>query len=130
MIHRGHIEYLRFCKAQGDVVVVGLNSDNSVRALKGPQRPINNQHDRATVLSGLETVDFITIFDDASVRGLIEKVRPDVLVKGADWGSKEGVVGSDFVESYGGKVLLAPLVQGRSSTATIEKIKALQAGES
>ncbi len=128
VIHRGHIEYLRFCKAQGDVVVVGLNSDSSVRALKGPGRPINNQHDRAAVLSGLETVDFITIFDDPSVLTLVRKVKPDVLIKGADWGSKEGVVGSDFVESYGGKVLLAPLVQGKSSTGTIEKIRALQAG--
>ncbi len=130
VIHRGHIEYLRFCKAQGDVVVVGLNSDSSVRALKGPSRPINTQFDRATVLSGLETVDFITIFDDPSVLGLVKKVKPDVLIKGGDWGGKEGIVGWDFVESYGGKVLLAPLVQGRSSTATIEKIKALQAGES
>jgi len=130
VIHRGHIEYLRFCKAQGDVVVVGLNSDSSVRAIKGPERPINSQFDRAAVLSGLETVDFITIFDDPSVLGLVKKVKPDVLVKGGDWGGKEGVVGWDFVESYGGKVLLAPLVQGRSSTATIEKIKAAQADES
>ncbi len=127
VIHRGHIEYLRFCKAQGDVVVVGLNSDNSVRALKGPERPINNQHDRAAVLSGLETVDFVTIFEEPSVLNLVKKVRPDILIKGADWGGKEGVVGYDFVESYGGKVMLAPLVQGKSSTATIERIRALQA---
>jgi len=127
VIHRGHIDYLRFCKAQGDVVVVGLNSDSSVRAIKGPQRPINNQYDRAAVLSGLETVDFITIFDDPSVLGLVKKVRPDVIVKGGDWGNKQGVVGWDFVESYGGKVMLAPLVQGKSSTATIEKMQALQA---
>ncbi len=127
VIHRGHIEYLRFCKAQGDVVVVGLNSDNSVRALKGPERPINNQHDRAAVLSGLETVDFVTIFEEPSVLDLVKKVKPDVLIKGADWGGKEGVVGYDFVESYGGKVMLAPLVQGKSSTATIERIRALQA---
>lgn len=130
VIHRGHIEYLRFCKAQGSIVIVGLNSDSSVRALKGPERPVNNQYDRAAVLSGLETVDFITIFDDPSVLGLIMKIKPDVLVKGADWGSKAGVVGADFVESYGGTVLLAPLVQGKSSTATIEKIKTLQAGAS
>ena len=127
VIHRGHIEYLQFCKAQGDVVVVGLNSDGSVHALKGPDRPINNQYDRAAVLSGLETVDFLTIFDDPSVLGLVKKIRPDVIVKGSDWGSKEGVVGWDFVESYGGKVLLAPLVKGKSSTATIEKIKTIQA---
>ncbi len=109
------------------MVVVGLNSDNSVRALKGPERPINNQHDRAAVLSGLETVDFVTIFEEPSVLDLVKKVKPDVLIKGADWGGKEGVVGYDFVESYGGKVMLAPLVQGKSSTATIERIRALQA---
>ena len=127
VIHRGHIDYLRFCRTQGDVVVVGLNSDGSVRALKGPERPINNQYDRAAVLSGLETVDFITIFDESSVLGLVKKVKPDVIVKGGDWSNKEGVVGWEFVESYGGKVMLAPLVQGKSSTATIEKMKALQA---
>jgi D-beta-D-heptose 7-phosphate kinase/D-beta-D-heptose 1-phosphate adenosyltransferase len=126
VIHRGHIDYLRYCRSQGDVVVVGLNSDGSVRALKGPERPINNQYDRAAVLSGLETVDFITIFDEPSVLGLVKKVKPDVIVKGGDWGNKEGVVGWEFVESYGGKVMLAPLVQGKSSTATIEKMKALQ----
>jgi len=127
VIHRGHIDYLRFCRAQGDVVVVGLNSDSSVRALKGPERPINNQYDRAAVLSGLETVDLITIFDDPSVLGLVKQVRPDVLVKGGDWGGKQGVVGWDLVESYGGKVMLAPLVEGKSSTSTIEKMKALRA---
>jgi D-beta-D-heptose 7-phosphate kinase/D-beta-D-heptose 1-phosphate adenosyltransferase len=126
VIHRGHVEYLRFCKAQGDAVVVGLNSDNSVRALKGPQRPIYNQQDRATVLAGLETVDLITIFDDPSVLGLVQRVRPDVIVKGGDWGNKQGVVGWEFVESYGGRVVLAPLVEGRSSTITIEKMKDLQ----
>jgi len=109
------------------VVVVGLNSDSSVRALKGPGRPINNQYDRAAVLSGLETVDFITIFEDPSVLSLVQKVKPDVLIKGGDWGGKEGVVGYDFVESYGGRVMLAPLVQGKSSTATIEKVNALRA---
>jgi D-beta-D-heptose 7-phosphate kinase/D-beta-D-heptose 1-phosphate adenosyltransferase len=127
VIHRGHIDYLRFCRSQGDVVVVGLNSDSSVRALKGPERPVNNQYDRAAVLSGLETVDLITIFDDPSVLGLVQQVRPDVLVKGGDWGNKQGVVGWDFVESYGGKVMLAPLAEGKSSTNTIEKMKALQA---
>ncbi|MBP7053012.1 MAG: bifunctional heptose 7-phosphate kinase/heptose 1-phosphate adenyltransferase [Phycisphaerae bacterium] len=130
VIHRGHIEYLRFCKAHGDVVVVGLNSDSSVRGIKGPERPINGQYDRAAVLSGLETVDFITIFDEPDPLSLIKKVRPNVLIKGADWGTKAGVVGAEFVESYGGTVLLAPLVQGKSSTATIERIKTLQTNES
>lgn len=126
VVHLGHIEYLEVCSTQGDVVVVGLNSDQSVRAIKGPDRPVNNEHDRAAVLSGLEAVDYITIFDDPSVLSLIKKIRPDVLVKGGDYG-KEGVVGWEFVESYGGKVVVAPLVQGRSSSRTIEKIKALQA---
>ncbi len=125
VLHRGHIEYLALCRTQGDVVIVGLNSDSSVRAVKGPDRPINNQHDRAAVLSGLETVDYVTIFEEPSVLGLVKKIKPDVLVKGGDYGH-EGVVGWEFVESYGGKVVVAPLVQGKSSTDTIERIKALQ----
>ena len=126
VVHRGHVEYLKFTKQQGDIVVVGLNSDNSVKTIKGPDRPINNQHDRAEVLAALESVDYITIFDEPTPIDLIEKVKPDVLVKGEDWAEK-GVVGREFVESHGGKVVLAPLLEGRSSTATIEKIKSLQA---
>jgi len=125
IIHRGHVEYLRFCKAQGDIVVLGLNSDRSVREIKGPERPINNQQDRAAVLSGLDSIDFVAIFDEPDPLNLIRQVRPDILVKGADWKDK-GVVGADFVESCGGRVVLAPLVEGKSSTATIEKMKALQ----
>jgi D-beta-D-heptose 7-phosphate kinase/D-beta-D-heptose 1-phosphate adenosyltransferase len=126
VIHRGHIEYLKFCKAQGNIVVVGLNSDSSVRTIKGPDRPIHNQLDRAAVLAALETVDYITIFDEPDPLKLIEKVRPDVLVKGQDW-EKKGVVGADFVRSYGGKVVLAPLVEGKSSTLVIEKMKSISA---
>ncbi len=122
VIHRGHIEYLEFCKSQGDVVVVGLNSDSSVKIIKGPARPINNQHDRAIVLAALEMVDYITLFDEPDPLNLIKKVKPDVLVKGEDWAEK-GVVGREFVESLGGKVVLAPLVEGKSSTETIEKMK-------
>ncbi len=125
VLHRGHIEYLRFCKQQGDIVVLGLNSDRSVRQLKGPERPINNQHDRAAVLAALESVDYLCIFDQPDPLELIEQVRPDVLVKGADWKDK-GVVGRQFVESYGGRVELAPLVDGKSSTSTIEKLKNMQ----
>ena len=126
VIHRGHIEFLKFCKAQGNIVVVGLNSDKSVKTIKGPDRPIHNQLDRAAVLAALETVDYITIFDEPDPLRLIEKVRPDVLVKGQDW-EKKGVVGADFVKSYGGRVALAPLVEGKSSTQVIEKIKSLSA---
>ncbi|MFH1884326.1 MAG: bifunctional heptose 7-phosphate kinase/heptose 1-phosphate adenyltransferase [Planctomycetota bacterium] len=125
VIHRGHIEYLEFCKSQGDVVVAGLNSDSSVKIIKGPARPINNQHDRAIVLAALEMVDYITLFDEPDPLNLIKKVKPDVLVKGEDWAEK-GVVGREFVESLGGKVVLAPLVEGKSSTETIEKMKSLE----
>ncbi|MHC4745581.1 MAG: adenylyltransferase/cytidyltransferase family protein, partial [Planctomycetota bacterium] len=124
VVHRGHIEFLKFCKLQADIVVVGLNSDSSVKTIKGPDRPINNQYDRAAVLAALETVDYITVFDEPNPLHLIEQVRPDVLVKGQDWAEK-GVVGREFVESYGAKVVLAPLVEGKSSTTVIERMKSL-----
>jgi len=122
VVHRGHIEFLKFCKSHGDILVVGLNSDGSVKQIKGPDRPINNQHDRASVLAALETVDYITIFEESEPLQIIKKVRPDVLVKGRDWAEK-GIVGRDFLESYGGKVVLAPLVEGKSTTSVIERIK-------
>jgi len=125
VLHSGHIELLKFCKSQGDILVVGLNSDRSVKVIKGPDRPINNQDDRAAVLAALEMVDYITFFDEPDPLNLIKKVKPDVLVKGQDW-TEKGVVGREFVESYGGKVVLSPLVEGKSSTATIEKMKALE----
>ena len=125
VIHRGHIEFMKFCKLQGDIVVVGLNSDSSVKAIKGPERPINSQYDRAAVLAALGTVDYITIFEETEPIKLLKKVKPDILVKGEDWAEK-GVVGRELVESYGGKIVLAPLVEGKSSTSTIEKIKSLK----
>jgi D-beta-D-heptose 7-phosphate kinase/D-beta-D-heptose 1-phosphate adenosyltransferase len=126
VLHRGHVEYLGFCGQQGDIVVVGMNSDSSVKTIKGPERPINNQIDRSIVLAALEVVDYISIFDEPDPLKLIKKVKPDVLVKGEDWAEK-GVVGREFVESRGGRVALAKLVEGRSSTATIEKMKSLEA---
>jgi D-beta-D-heptose 7-phosphate kinase/D-beta-D-heptose 1-phosphate adenosyltransferase len=125
VVHRGHIEFLRFCKLQGNIVVVGLNSDSSVKKIKGPDRPINNQHDRTAVLAALETVDYITVFDEPDPLNLIKKIKPDVLVKGQDWAQK-GIIGAEFVESYGGRVVLAPLVEGKSSSATIKKIRSLE----
>jgi D-beta-D-heptose 7-phosphate kinase / D-beta-D-heptose 1-phosphate adenosyltransferase len=122
VLHRGHTEYLAFCRRCGNIVVVGLNSDRSVKELKGPGRPINNQHDRAVVLASLECVDYVVIFDEATPIELIKLVKPDVLVKGEDWKDK-GVVGREFVESYGGKVMLAKLVEGKSSTNTIDKMR-------
>lgn len=124
IVHKGHIEYLNFCKSKGDIVVVGLNSDRSVQEIKGPERPINNQNDRAAVLGALESVDYVAIFDEADPLNLIKKVKPDVLIKGQDWAEK-GVVGQEFVESYGGKVELAPLVEGKSSSSIIDKVKTL-----
>jgi D-beta-D-heptose 7-phosphate kinase/D-beta-D-heptose 1-phosphate adenosyltransferase len=101
---------------------VGLNSDNSIRQIKGPTRPINNQHERAAVLAALEYVDYVVVFDRPDPLDLIEQVKPDILIKGVDWAEK-GVIGREFVESYGGKVILAPMVDGKSTTATIEKMK-------
>ncbi|MHC4645032.1 MAG: D-glycero-beta-D-manno-heptose 1-phosphate adenylyltransferase [Planctomycetota bacterium] len=124
VLHLGHVEFLKFCKSQGDLVVVGLNSDTSVKTIKGPGRPLNNQYDRASVLAALETVDYVTVFVEPAPLDLIKEVKPDVLVKGQDWKQK-GVVGREFVESYGGKVVLAPLVQGKSSTSVITKMKSL-----
>lgn len=122
VVHRGHIEFLKFCRQQGDITVVGVNSDSSVKVIKDPDRPINNQYDRIAVLAALETVDYITVFDEPDPLNLIKKINPDVLVKGKDWKDK-GVVGAEFVQSYGGKVVLAPLVEGKSSTSVIEKMR-------
>ncbi|MFC1764497.1 PfkB family carbohydrate kinase, partial [Planctomycetota bacterium] len=96
VLHRGHIEYLQFCKQQGQIVVLGLNSDASVRTIKGPTRPLNSQTDRAAVLAALACVDYITIFDEPDPLALITQVRPDVLIKGQDWEDK-GVIGADVV---------------------------------
>ncbi len=125
VLHRGHVEYLRFCRSNGDIVVAGLNSDASVKLNKGPERPINNEIDRAAVLGALEVVDYVVIFGDPTPKDLIEQVNPDILIKGEDWKDK-GVVGREFVEANGGKVILAPLVKGKSSTSTIEKMKTLK----
>ena len=106
-------------------MVIGLNSDNSVKEIKGPDRPINNQYDREAVLAALETVDYIVIFDEPDPLNLIKQIEPDVLIKGQDW-EKKGVIGADFVKQKGGKVLFAPIVEGKSSTDTIKKIKSIE----
>jgi len=125
VIHRGHIELIKFSKAQGDILILGLNSDKSIKALnKGPERPINNQHDRATILAALEDIDFVCIFEDETPIKLIEAIAPDILLKGAHW--SHNVVGQEFVEANGGKVVLMPILEGKSSTSIIEKIRALE----
>jgi D-beta-D-heptose 7-phosphate kinase/D-beta-D-heptose 1-phosphate adenosyltransferase len=116
------VQYLNFSKQQGDVLIVALNTDASVRRLKGPERPVNPLADRAEVIAGLAAVDYVTTFDADTPRELITAVRPDVLVKGADYAQQE-VVGRDVVEAGGGKVVLAPLLEGRSTTGTIRKMR-------
>lgn len=118
ILHAGHVQYLREAKAQGDVLIVGINSDQSVRELKGPSRPVNCQSERGLVLAALGSVDYVTIFDDATPIELIMAYKPDVLVKGADY-RKEEVVGAREVESWGGRVHLAGLRPGCSTTGTI-----------
>ncbi len=123
VLHAGHVEYLEEARAQGDLLVVGLNSDSSVRALKGPGRPVNNLEARLRVLTGLQAVDYVVVFEEQTPFKLIQSLQPDVLVKGADY-KKGEVVGADFVESYGGRVHLASIRPGFSTTGLVEKLKA------
>ena len=123
VLHAGHVQYLQEAALQGDVLVVGLNSDASVRALKGKTRPVQPLAARSLILAGLQAVDFVTVFDEATPMHLIQAIRPDVLVKGADY-SKDEVVGAQFVESYGGRVHLALLHHGHSTTNIIERMRA------
>lgn len=128
VLHAGHLQMLSFARAQGDLLVVGLNSDRSIRALKGPDRPIYNAADRARMLAALEMVDYVVVFDDSRAERIIRKVQPDVLVKGEDWRGKP-VDGQAFLESRGGKVVLAPLLAGHSTTALISRIRGKSANE-
>jgi len=121
LIHLGHIKYFQFAKQQGDLLVVAVNTDCGVRRLKGDKRPIISEEDRLSILEELESIDYLIRFDDDTPLRLIEMIRPDVLVKGADY-AKEQVVGWDFVEQYGGRVALAPLIDGRSTSALIRRI--------
>lgn len=120
ILHPGHIELLKFASRQGDLLVVGLNSDASVSRLKGPNRPILNQNERSALLAALEVVDYVVIFDEDTPQALIEAISPDVLIKGTDWQGK--VVGQDWVESRGGQCVLMPLVDGLSTTGIVERI--------
>ncbi len=121
ILHYCHVKYLEDAKKKADVLIVGLNSDASVRKIKGSNRPLVEVRDRARVLAALESVDYVCIFSQTTPLGLIKIVKPDILVKGADWKMND-IVGSSFVKSYGGKVVNIPLVKGRSTTALIKKI--------
>jgi D-beta-D-heptose 7-phosphate kinase/D-beta-D-heptose 1-phosphate adenosyltransferase len=120
VLHAGHVQYLRFARTQGDVLIVGVNDDDSVRRMKGPTRPVNPLGDRLEVLAALEMVDGVTSFSEDTPAKIVERVSPGVLVKGEDWKDK-GVVGREWVESHGGVVVLAPLLAGRSTTAILER---------
>ena len=121
ILHRGHATYLAQAREQGDLLVVGLNTDASVRRLKGPTRPVNNQFDRAFLLASLACVDFVIRFDDDTPEQLIHTVCPDVLVKGGDY-TLDTIVGADFVLQNGGIVTTIPFVDGYSTTSTLNKI--------
>ena len=120
ILHRGHVTYLTFARNQGDALVVGLNTDASVRANKGNDRPINSEEDRAFVLGSLRAVDYVVLFGDDEPKGIIAEILPQVLVKGKDWAHY--VSGREVVESHGGRVVLADMVAGRSTTNTIARI--------
>ena len=121
ILHIGHIEYLKFSRKQGDVLVIGLNTDRSVREQKGDKRPFVSEDERARLISALEDVGYVILFDELTPEKLIRRIKPDVLVKGEDWKEK-GVVGREFVESYGGKVILAPFVKDVSTTDIVSRI--------
>ncbi len=120
LVHAGHLKVLEWARRQGDLLVVGLNADASVRRLKGPRRPILPLNDRAALMAALKPVDFVTWFTEDTPRNLIRRLRPDVLVKGGDW-TADAIVGREFVQ----KVVRIPLLKGRSTTGIIEKVKRL-----
>lgn len=127
LLHRGHVEYLDAARRLGDALVVGVNTDASVKRLKGDERPLNPLEDRMHVLAALECVDAVTWFEEDTPLALISALLPDVLVKGGDY-TPETVVGREEVEAAGGRVVIIPLVAGRSTTATIERMRGQRGG--
>ena len=124
VLHPGHVRYLRDARALGDVLIVGVNSDRSVRALgKAPDRPINPEGERAEVLAALASVDAVVVFDEDTPHAIITALQPDILVKGADWGA-DAIVGRDVVEARGGRVVRIELAKGYSTTAILERVRA------
>lgn len=121
ILHPGHVRYLEAARALGDLLVVAVNSDSSVRGLKGEKRPINGEKDRAEVLAGLTAVDYVVIFTEPDPYRVIKELLPDVLVKGGDW-PVDKIIGGDIVTARGGKVVNVPFVDGASTTGTIDKI--------
>lgn len=124
LLHPGHVRYLRDARALGDALIVAVNSDRSVQAIKGPLRPINPEGERAEMLRALAAVDAAVIFDEDTPHALISRIQPDVLVKGADW-AEDRIVGRDVVEARGGRVVRVELAPGHSSTSIIARVRAL-----
>jgi rfaE bifunctional protein nucleotidyltransferase chain/domain len=122
LLHPGHVRYLQDARALGDALIVGLNSDRSVRFNKGPERPITPEGERAEIVLALECVDAVAIFDDDTPAEIIKRVQPDVLVKGADWGP-DNIVGRDTVEARGGRVVRMPLLEGYSTTELLRRVR-------
>lgn len=122
ILHIGHVRYMQEAARLGDILVIGLNSDASVKRLKGPERPVNNEHERAELLCALGFVDYVVVFEEDTPYNLISAIQPDVLVKGGDY-TYDDVVGTDIVEAHGGRLVLIPFVEGKSTTNIIEKIK-------
>jgi D-glycero-beta-D-manno-heptose 1-phosphate adenylyltransferase len=122
LLHVGHLRYLQRARDLGDALLIGLNSDRSVRQIKGPERPITTESERAEVLEALDCVDGVVIFDEATPRELIAAIQPDVLVKGADW-AEDAIVGRDIVEARGGRVVRIALEPGHSTSAIIARIR-------
>lgn len=127
ILHAGHVRYLKKARSLGDVLVVGLNSDSSVRSIKGETRPIVPEKERAEVLSALSCVDYVVLFNDSTPVKLIESIKPDVLAKGADWAAKD-IAGGDIVKKSGGKIARITLVKGRSTTNIIRRVLELHKG--
>jgi D-beta-D-heptose 7-phosphate kinase/D-beta-D-heptose 1-phosphate adenosyltransferase len=125
ILHAGHLRYLQQARALGDALIIGLNSDASVRRNKGPERPINAEDERAEILSALECVDGVVIFDEDTPAEIIRAIQPDILVKGADW-AEDAIVGRDTVEARGGQVMRVPIEEGFSTSGIIEKIRGLR----
>lgn len=121
ILHKGHVKLLEKARSLGDILVVALNSDSSVRKIKGPKRPLNSQTDRAAVIAALSSVDFVTFFSEPTPETLIKQLDPDVLVKGGDW-QKEDIIGSGYVESHGGKVYSIKYINGFSTSRIINRI--------
>jgi D-beta-D-heptose 7-phosphate kinase/D-beta-D-heptose 1-phosphate adenosyltransferase len=124
ILHPGHLRYLQQARTLGDVLIIGLNSDASVRRNKGPERPINSETERAEILAALECVDAVVIFDEETPAEIIRAIQPDVLVKGADW-AEDAIVGRDTVEARGGRVVRVAIEPGFSTTEIIQKIRRL-----